>query len=271
MALVRCPACNTEQGGSLLICRSCGTSLIGVERFDGSASSVGSAESTPGSSLDQRQSAQPVADSGGVTDGVVRGVSPSSQYAVGKDFWPRAIAYLLDLVISNLAALAIMGAIAFLVIFGVAIRTGRQFTFDPDLMRIPSYIASLLISVMYFALCEWLHGASLGKLLLRMRVVRTDGSPCSFGSALIRSCMRLFDGLLFGVPAYVSMKFPTYQRLGDKWADTFVLTSTDPFIKRRRSGWWMILALTLWMLAACVVLAAIELWALVPASRIPAM
>jgi hypothetical protein len=79
------------------------------------------------------------------------------------------------------------------------------------------------IRLVYQAICEGVHGSSLGKLTLSMVVVQEDGSPCRIGSAIIRSFAYLVDSLFFGLIGYLAMqKSFQEQRNGDTWAHTVV-------------------------------------------------
>ncbi len=57
------------------------------------------------------------------------------------------------------------------------------------------------MGMLYFMIFEWLYGASPAKIILHMRVVKENGDPCNFVSALIRGVLRLVDGLFFGMVA----------------------------------------------------------------------
>jgi uncharacterized RDD family membrane protein YckC len=83
---------------------------------------------------------------------------------------------------------------------------------------------SLLMSFSYHVFAEWLGGATVGKLLLGLRVRSVALGPCSFGGALLRHLAFFFDSILFGAVAFGSMRnSPTRQRLGDKWGKTVVV------------------------------------------------
>ena len=104
-------------------------------------------------------------------------------------------------------------------------------------------LALSLFSVLVYTICfEAFYGATIGKLILGLRVIKTDGTPCDFRAALIRGILRIFDAILFGLVAYLNMKAPLYQRLGDQSAKTLVVSSRDPFIRDARSWDWIILA-----------------------------
>ena len=117
--------------------------------------------------------------------------------------------------------------------------TGNQV--DPFL----EWFLGFLVTMAYFVLFEWLFGATPGKLLFQQRVVQLDGSPCRFGSAVVRALLRVVDALFFGLVAYQQMKGPLRQRLGDHAAHTLVVPARDPFIKQARPLSWLGLAVVL--------------------------
>jgi uncharacterized RDD family membrane protein YckC len=87
---------------------------------------------------------------------------------------------------------------------------------------------SLLGGLLYHSLCEGIHGASLGKLICRLRVLQQDGRASSMKGALIRSLGWYVDGLFFGAVGYTSMeKSSLKQRYGDVWGKTIVIKSKD--------------------------------------------
>ena len=52
------------------------------------------------------------------------------------------------------------------------------------------------IALFYFPLLEWRFGKTLGKHLLRIRVVRETGSPISLGQAFVRRLSYYFEMLV---------------------------------------------------------------------------
>ncbi|TLX77673.1 RDD family protein [Labilibacter sediminis] len=88
--------------------------------------------------------------------------------------------------------------------------------------------------VFYNLLCEvFLNGQSFGKMVLKIKVAKLDGSELTFASCLIRWVMRLVDISLFsGLVAFVCVLINGKgQRLGDLAAGTTVikLDTTDHF------------------------------------------
>ncbi len=158
------------------------------------------------------------------------------QRSVDKVFFIRAGAYVIDYV----AILVVTVAVGFVIGIFLGL-LGPILGFDVARAK-NDVIADLTIGNMmaigYFVIFEWLCGATPGKLLLGQRVVQQDGRPCTLSAALVRGVLRLVDGLVFGYPAYLSMKrTPLQQRLGDRAAKTVVLSARDPRIQRRRPLW----------------------------------
>jgi uncharacterized RDD family membrane protein YckC len=141
----------------------------------------------------------------------------------GVSFWPRALARVIDYLVHS--AVAFVAGLIFVSILAVA-AGGRP----PDwvLLRIshtrfPLFVAGLLGYMAYHVICTWIYGGTLGKLILSMRVVQDDGTPCRLKSAIIRELGFFVDTLFFGIIGYAAMKGdPAQQRHGDTWAKTIV-------------------------------------------------
>ena len=142
----------------------------------------------------------------------------------------RAAAYLIDSLAAGLAIRALVMMECVLLGFIVA-AFGRTPTFDNTIFRVFTYAMAPCLTVAYFILCEWLYGGTLGKVILGMRVVMSDGSRCTLKAAAIRGAIRLGESLFLGLPAVLSMKEPLNQRWGDKAASTIVART------RGSSGW----------------------------------
>ena len=83
----------------------------------------------------------------------------------------------------------------------------------------------LALAIAYHALFEWWTGRTIGKVLVRIRVVSEDGSTPSIGASLARNVLRLVDWLpVFYVAGLARMAFSTNsRRLGDRLAGTTVV------------------------------------------------
>ena len=168
--------------------------------------------------------------------------------AEGKGFWIRAGAYVIDMVAFN--ALYLFTTAIVVSVYGlVQVLAGLDLPFYGEAAWGLDYVVPGVLLVLYFAVFEWLFGATLGKLLLRLRVIRAGGARCTLGAALIRSALRYFDGLFFGLLAYITMKPPLQQRMGDKPAKTVVVDAKDPAIREPRDGGWFVVALLLYLVS----------------------
>jgi uncharacterized RDD family membrane protein YckC len=106
-------------------------------------------------------------------------------------FWQRAGAYLIDYLIQLVATYALFIPIGIL-----AAMSGGS-TGDPGLWVLGVYPIAFAIIIGYEALMLQLkNGQTVGKMALRIRVVRPDGSPISKGQAWGRAAMRLVFGCL---------------------------------------------------------------------------
>lgn len=90
-----------------------------------------------------------------------------------------------------------------------------------------SYFIETVILVAYYTVMEATLGATVGKMVMGLRVVRQDGGPISWTESLIRNLLRLIDALPFAyiVGAIIMSTNPLKQRLGDKVAHTVVIRS----------------------------------------------
>jgi uncharacterized RDD family membrane protein YckC len=85
-----------------------------------------------------------------------------------------------------------------------------------------------LIAIAYFVLLEGIAGATIGKFLTGIRVVNEDGTNLNWASAVVRNVARIVDAFPYFLPYLVgaiSVRVsPIQQRLGDRWANTVVVT-----------------------------------------------
>ncbi len=145
---------------------------------------------------------------------------------LGAGFGLRAGAQIVDLIIHNVIGVAAsFTAGIFIALYAMATGTSSSTLIAKLDATTPSgIILALLGYAVYHAICEGMHGATLGKLIFRIHVLREDGNPAGIGAALIRSIAFNIDALFFGLIAAASMRSSELQqRLGDKWAKTVVV------------------------------------------------
>ena len=89
------------------------------------------------------------------------------------------------------------------------------------------FLIPLLITLAYFVLLEGAFGATVGKLVLGIRVRALDGTRIGFGAAAIRNLARVVDAFPYVIPYLVGAiavsRSDIDQRLGDRWAKTVVV------------------------------------------------
>ena len=156
---------------------------------------------------------------------------PSTPYAqsglVTVGFGKRAAARIIDFVLHMGVGLFAGILVGIIVAVASAISgTDAQPLLDRmSKTGVASSVVAILGMMLYYTICEGLHGSSAGKLLLGLVVLREDGRPCTYSQAAGRSFAFLIDGLFFGLIGYSSMKDSAKdQRYGDKWAGTVVVT-----------------------------------------------
>jgi uncharacterized RDD family membrane protein YckC len=83
----------------------------------------------------------------------------------------------------------------------------------------------LVIIFLYFIFLERLCGFTVGKYVLKMRVVTEAGIRIGMKQSLVRNFGRFIDGLpCFNIIGMVSIyRSPARQRVGDKLARTYVI------------------------------------------------
>lgn len=139
---------------------------------------------------------------------------------------PRILAGMLD----GVFVFAYTCIISFLFAFAI-----RRETYSQDYESAETYnqimigllILFLLPAGLYHLLCEtFLNGQSFGKKIVKIKVVKLDGTQPNFGSYLIRSMFRLIDRPMI---ALITVAVSQYsQRFGDMVAGTTVILLNRP-------------------------------------------
>ena len=142
----------------------------------------------------------------------------------------RFLAWTIDFAVI-FAASSFVGAV--LGIFGIV---------SIDFAHALSILAYFLISIGYGILAEWYwRGQTIGKRLLRLRVMDVHGLRLQFSQIMIRNLMRFVDSLpaFYAVGGAACLLSRRAQRLGDVAANTIVVRSpkiAHPDLKQLVSG-----------------------------------
>ncbi len=128
----------------------------------------------------------------------------------------RFVAQLVDLAVLT-GLLVALGLVA----WGAGVLIG-----NPLVPVVAFLVAGFLVFWGYFIASElaW-SGQTLGKRLMRLRVVGTHGEPITAGQAIIRNLVRIVDFLpsYYGIGAVAMFVTSRNQRLGDLAAGTLVV------------------------------------------------
>jgi uncharacterized RDD family membrane protein YckC len=82
-----------------------------------------------------------------------------------------------------------------------------------------------LVFLLYFIVLEGFFGATVGKMVTKIKVVQEDGSPCGLVPSVVRNLLRIIDGLpfLYIIGMIFISRSDKKQRLGDRLAKTVVI------------------------------------------------
>ncbi|MSQ73931.1 MAG: RDD family protein [Betaproteobacteria bacterium] len=113
----------------------------------------------------------------------------------------------------------LLGLVGYLIAMATGGTTDKGFALSGG----PFFLWSI-ICLGYYIMLEALTGATLGKRLLELEVLKLDGTPIDWLASSVRNVLRIVDGLFFYlVGAIVIWTSVKKQRLGDRVAGTIVV------------------------------------------------
>lgn len=151
---------------------------------------------------------------------------PSPQEAEGPPrkggFWIRLLAYIVD----DLVAGAMI--IAAIYLARAAVRLGEAMAGGPEGQADPLLIVAwvglpVIVSALYQTLFVGWRGQTPGKILFRLKIIRTNGVEVGYGLAFVRWLGRILSFLLFGMGFLMIALTKEKQGLHDQIADTYVI------------------------------------------------
>lgn len=105
--------------------------------------------------------------------------------------------------------------------FGGVTKGGFSIEGKPALITIG---LTLIFGFLYYWILEGLFGATLGKAIIGIKVLKRDGTRSDLRSSLIRNLLRIIDGLgVYLVGFFIALFSKFSQRLGDHLANTLVV------------------------------------------------
>ncbi len=151
----------------------------------------------------------------------------------------RLIALVLDTALL-LSLLAVVGMYSAAKWGGV---TDRGFSLEGKPAMV-SLGALLVFGFAYHWLLEGLAGATLGKLIMGLRVRGNLGDRCGLKASLVRNLLRAVDGIaLYLVGLFVALFSKRRQRIGDHLGGTVVVEHPTPTVLRAGTAFLWLVAL----------------------------
>lgn len=130
-------------------------------------------------------------------------------------FWVRLVAVLID----SLLVTVVQGICGFFL--GLA---GQGLAEQEMVLVGVSFMFGSAVSVAYYVFFTGYCGQTPGKMALRLKVIRTDGSDLSYGRAFLREAVGKFISALILFIGYLMAAFDGQkQGLHDRMADTYVI------------------------------------------------
>ena len=140
-------------------------------------------------------------------------LSPQIKYA---GFWIRYVAIIVD---------SFFLFFCYAITFLIFILMGRS---NISLILFPSIITASIFNVLiywsYFSLMTYYKGATLGKMLVGIKVQSEDGQKLSFGRVILREIVgRIVSSIIFSIGYLMAAFTKKKQALHDKMANTVVV------------------------------------------------
>ena len=151
----------------------------------------------------------------------IRSPQPDETVGFGRRAWGRIIDFFFGQA-SGLGGGVLAGVVLVILEASGVVRTGWAARLDHGFLF--NFLTGSAAVVVGMALSTSVCGASAGKVLLGMRVIRMNGEPPGFFDGMVRELGYFIDSFFFGLVAKGQMDgSPHRQRLGDQWAKTTVV------------------------------------------------
>jgi len=142
-------------------------------------------------------------------------------------FWIRAIAYSLDQILIGTLVLVLSVAAIITLGYAGALIEGQNmyglFSSNSLMYGVAIFYIGFLIDGIYFTFFHGYSGQTVGKMIMGLRVVKTDGSPLGYATAFKRWLGYFASSFILGI-GYLMIAFTRdKQALHDKIADTYVI------------------------------------------------
>ena len=223
----KCQQCGTPASPGAKYCESCGALLPGAP-----PESPFTAQPQP--SQEEQQGSEPGAQREGPPAYVPPPAYQPPPSAGPADGMPyegvaiRFVATLIDVIILAIITGIVTAPFSIPASFSVTNTTGVPMVSSmPNPFAWVGGIISAVIWFFYFVLLEGRYGQTVGKMAVKIKVLREDGSKIDYADAVVRTILRLIDLIPYFIPyllgAILIWTSDKKQRLGDRAAHTVVV------------------------------------------------
>ena len=130
-------------------------------------------------------------------------------------FWTRFWAYVIDLIIVSSISGILIKPLFRIVDFPIS---------NPGFLLFSPYkVVLLILFLTYFAVMTKIFSQTVGKMILGIKVIRTDSSNLTWGNILFREVIGRFISKLLTIPYLLVIFMPKKEALHDLFADTYVI------------------------------------------------
>ncbi len=211
----KCQQCGAPASPGAKYCESCGAAL-------------------PGAPPESAFTAQPESQPEALREGTPAYVPPPAYYAApeaGMRYQGvaiRFVAILIDAIILAIISGLITAPFNTPSSISVTNTTGiPMITTTPNPLAAVGALISAVIGFLYYTGLQGAYSQTVGKMAVKIKVVREDGSKISYTDAAIRTILLLIDAIPYVIPyllgAILIWTSDRKQRLGDRAAHTVVV------------------------------------------------
>jgi len=205
----------------LISCPWCGFSkTVAEQQIPAGVSRVTCPKCGQGFPLPSQEDAAPVRNTTeGQEEQPVRETHTAAEALPKAGFWIRLVAAVVDMIIVFTLQFVLGAALAFAGVVSLGFSEGSVGSLAV-LVQIFSYVLSFAYYIVFTGYC----GQTPGKMALRIKVIRRNGSQIGFGRAAFREIPAKFiAAIIFGI-GYLMVAFDEQkQGLHDRMADTYVI------------------------------------------------
>lgn len=144
-------------------------------------------------------------------------------------FWVRTIAFLIDNMILNLIYMIFLVSGGLAVYLASGASEPLMFLGRAAGLTTPCNLIMVVITIGYFTYLHGATGQTIGKMVCRLKVVREDGEPLSYGRSFLRCTGYIFSAIVLNL----GFLWVAFDRNKQGWHDKIARTYVIRLSKKR--------------------------------------